>query len=296
LARAGVSGNLIGMLSSEQMDALVDAHDRAEKTGNISAIVEGFRIDRFEPVRRWHGESHVVDESILHGVAGGRVFGLDGRDRPMHVRLLHVFDFDGSAIARESAWLDVAGLQQQLAAPASDPSVPSPVDPRRLEALDVLGPTIQYITPLDADGDLPCVMRGTIPPGGVVPLHSHADPETFLSLSGEPEVCRLSADRFEWVPVDPGQALYVPPHARHAWRNRSSEPAVAVLVTTATMGRFFREIGTAADQTDTNGQPPSPAALQRFVEAAQRHGHWLATPEENARVGIDVVMATSTGA
>ena len=34
----------------------------------------------------------------------------------MRVRLLHVFDFDDGLISRESAWLDVAGLQRQLVA------------------------------------------------------------------------------------------------------------------------------------------------------------------------------------
>jgi hypothetical protein len=130
-----------------RMDALVDAHYRAEEAGDVGAIVDGFtrdaehdvagrphgplhggeqiaayyrgllaalRIDRFEPVRRWHGESHVVDESILHATVVGRVFGIDGDGRRAAVRLLHVFDFADGRISRESAWLDVAGLQQQL--------------------------------------------------------------------------------------------------------------------------------------------------------------------------------------
>jgi uncharacterized protein len=130
------------------MDALVDGHYQAEEQGDIEAIVDGFapgaehdvagrpggalhggeqiadfyrgllaelRIDRFERVRRWYGEDHVVDESILHGTAEGRPLGLDGRGRPVHVRLLHVFDFADDLIARESAWLDIAGMQEQLA-------------------------------------------------------------------------------------------------------------------------------------------------------------------------------------
>lgn len=134
-------------MTPEQMDALVDGHYRAEEAGDIDAIIDGFvsgaehdvagrpggqrtgadeiaayyrallaelRIDRFEPVRRWHGERHTVDESILCGVAVGRVFGLEGRGREVRIRLLHVFDFADGLISRESAWLDVAGLQQQL--------------------------------------------------------------------------------------------------------------------------------------------------------------------------------------
>jgi ketosteroid isomerase-like protein len=129
------------------MDALVDGHYRAEETGDLEAIVDGFtsdaehdvvgrpgdplhgggqiegfyrallaelRIDRFEPVRRWYGDDHVVDESILHATANGWPFGLEGRGRPVRSRFLHIFDFSDGLISRESAWIDLAAIQQQL--------------------------------------------------------------------------------------------------------------------------------------------------------------------------------------
>ena len=43
------------------------------------------------------------------------MFGIEGRARKVRGRLLHLFDVAGGLIARESAWLDVAGLQRQLA-------------------------------------------------------------------------------------------------------------------------------------------------------------------------------------
>ena len=130
------------------MDALADGHFRGEEAGDVDAVVAGFipraehdvagrpggplhgqdaigafyrgllaelRIDRFEPVRRWYGESHLVDESILHARAIGRPFGMEGAGRDVSVRMLHVFDFAEDRIARESAWIDVASLSQQLA-------------------------------------------------------------------------------------------------------------------------------------------------------------------------------------
>jgi uncharacterized protein len=130
------------------MDALVDGHYKAEVARDIEAIVEGFvgdaehdvvgrpgqalrgrdaiaayyrgllaelRIDRFEPVRRWYGDDHVVDECVLHGRALGRVFGVDGHGRAVRARLLHVFEFADGLVRRESAWLDVGGLQRRLA-------------------------------------------------------------------------------------------------------------------------------------------------------------------------------------
>ena len=134
-------------MSRAQMDALVDGHYRAEEAGDLEAIVEGFtpdaehdvagrpgdvlhggeqiaefyrallaelRIDRFAPVRRWYGDDHVVDEAILHATANGHPFGLEGRGRPVRTRFLHIFDFADGLISRESAWIDLAAIQQQL--------------------------------------------------------------------------------------------------------------------------------------------------------------------------------------
>jgi len=75
------------------------------------------------------------------------------------------------------------------------------VDPREVDVLDVLGPTVEFLTPPGADDHAPCLMRGTIAPGIVVPLHSHADPETFLMVSGEIEGLAQSGDAFEWVGI-----------------------------------------------------------------------------------------------
>jgi predicted ester cyclase len=52
---------------------------------------------------------------VLHATAVGRPFGMDGRGQPVQVRFLHIFDFEDGLIGRESAWLDLAAVQQQLA-------------------------------------------------------------------------------------------------------------------------------------------------------------------------------------
>ena len=56
----------------------------------------------------------MVDESVLHATATGHPFGLDGRGRPVRTRFLHIFDFEGGLISRESAWIDLAAIQEQL--------------------------------------------------------------------------------------------------------------------------------------------------------------------------------------
>ena len=142
------TGTATAILTREEMDALVDGHYRAEENGDLAAIVAGFgpgaehdvvgrpggplhggeqigefyrallgepRIDRFEPVRRRYGTDHVVDESVLHATATGHPFGLDGRGRPVRARFLHIFDVEGGLISQESAWIDLAAVQEQLA-------------------------------------------------------------------------------------------------------------------------------------------------------------------------------------
>ena len=152
------------------------------------------------------------------------------------------------------------------------------VDPSRAEAVGVLGPTVRFLTPPDGRTDLPCVMRGTIPPGGVVPLHSHADPETFLPLSGAIEGLSCTDDGFAWIPVGPGDVFHVPGDAKHAWRNRGAEPAVMTVVSTSRIATFFREVAAV------DGTPDELA--RRFLEISAQYGYWNATPEENAAVGL----------
>jgi len=84
------------------------------------------------------------------------------------------------------------------------------VPPYGVAVLNVLGPTIELLTTPEADDALPCVMRGTILPGGVVPLHSHPEPETFLILSDGVEGLTESEAGLGWVRIGSGDAFHVP--------------------------------------------------------------------------------------
>ena len=80
------------------------------------------------------------------------------------------------------------------------------IDPAQLETINVLGPTIQFLTQPE-ELNAPCIMRGTIPAGVSIPLHSHADPETFLMISGSVEGLICRNDAFEWVRIGPWRDL-----------------------------------------------------------------------------------------
>ena len=66
-------------------------------------------------IRRLYGENFLIDESLWRGKAPGKPFGLDGRNRPLEFRLLHVIEFsDGGEIQRENVWVDLAAIMRQL--------------------------------------------------------------------------------------------------------------------------------------------------------------------------------------
>lgn len=135
-------------LSREQMDRKIDEHFGYEATDNVDGVLatlapdavhdivgyptgptrgrenaRGFYTQLFadlaesgvKVIKRLYGDGFMVDESLWEGRATGKPFGLEGRNRPLKFRLLHVIEFttDGQ-IQREQVWLDMAAIVQQL--------------------------------------------------------------------------------------------------------------------------------------------------------------------------------------
>ena len=82
------------------------------------------------------------------------------------------------------------------------------------EILDVLGPRLQFLTALSDDDHDYCLNKGSVPPGVVVPLHSHPERETFYVLEGQVE--GLWKDR--WITLGGGDPFDVPGGLKHGWR------------------------------------------------------------------------------
>ncbi|MCV7401699.1 cupin domain-containing protein [Mycobacterium fragae] len=152
--------------------------------------------------------------------------------------------------------------------------------------LEVFGPIIEFVTP--EDDEQICVMRAVVPPGVTVPLHSHDDFEDFLILAGGHQVLVDCESGLEWRDAHPGDYIRVPGNVPHAHRNIANEPAVDLVITTAAMGRFFREVG-----RPIGSPPPTAREVARFAQTASRFGYRLATPEENAAVGITLPAFTA---
>jgi quercetin dioxygenase-like cupin family protein len=153
------------------------------------------------------------------------------------------------------------------------------------ERVDLFGPSVEFLTPTsDAKGAF-CVLRGVIPPGVSVPLHSHADIEDFYVISGEALALRQGARGYESTAHKTGDYVRVPCGVRHGWRNVSSEPFVSLIITTPTLGQFFLEAGRPIEQAS---QPPTSEDFARLANTSAKYGYWNAGSEENAAVGIAV--------
>ena len=125
------------------------------------------------------------------------------------------------------------------------------------EFVDVFGPTVEFLTPPEEGAY--CVLKGTIPPGMSVPLHSHPEPESFFVVSGKGKVLTERDGRLKWVDVKPGDFIHIPGGAKHAHRNTSSEPLVELATTNTTLGQFFLEVG----RPSRPGHPlPPPSAIR----------------------------------
>ena len=163
---------------------------------------------------------------------------------------------------------------------------PIPINRRSTAATDVgevfspqqrLRPINEYLTDVSGSDQDYCVMRCTLPAGAVVPMHSHADRETFYMLSGKLDA--LNGDR--WEQLAPGDVFDVRDGMKHAWRNASQAPASLICVTTTKVARFLQEISISA------GASPA-EQVQHFLKLVRANGYWLASPEENAAIGLDV--------
>ena len=83
--------------------------------GFYEALFADLSDGRIAVQKRLYGETFLVDESVWSGRAPGRPFGIEGRNRPLSFRLLHVMEFAPNGdIQRENVWVDLASIIQQL--------------------------------------------------------------------------------------------------------------------------------------------------------------------------------------
>jgi quercetin dioxygenase-like cupin family protein len=153
------------------------------------------------------------------------------------------------------------------------------------QAFNVIGVKIQFLATPGQVRDQISVMRGAVRPGGVIPLHSHPDPEIIYILEGSIEVFQSEGPDAGWSTVSAGQTVSIPGKTKHALRNVTSLPVITVLITKAGIYQFFRELALPFDPNQLPAHP-TPEEMQKLFTAAAKYEYWMASPEENAAIGI----------
>lgn len=117
------SDNVEGVLATLAPDVEHDivgsptgpTHGREAARGFYETMFADLADGRATCLRRYYGDNFIVDESLWQGRATGRPFGLEGRNRPLEFRLLHVVEFtEAGQIKRENVWFDFPAILNQL--------------------------------------------------------------------------------------------------------------------------------------------------------------------------------------
>jgi quercetin dioxygenase-like cupin family protein len=151
--------------------------------------------------------------------------------------------------------------------------------------ISIMGPVVQFLASPEQASDQFVVLDSILAPGIIVPLHSHPEVECLYVLEGGLQVLAFQDGKPHWLDLTVGESAVIPANARHAIRNVSGENAQLLLITAATMGKFFEEIS-APLAPGKQPAPPAPETIQAFFATSMRYGYWLASPAENAAVGI----------
>lgn len=146
----------------------------------------------------------------------------------------------------------------------------------------VLGNLLQFLNEPGSGRDDLSFMTATMPPGIVVPLHSHADPELFFLLEGSLDVYQETTD---WNVATVGQLITIPGNVKHALRNTTDGSVRAILISKAGIHNFFRELAQPFDPNFV-AHKPTPEELRVLFETAAQHGYWIGSSVENAAIGI----------
>lgn len=163
-----------------------------------------------------------------------------------------------------------------------------PTDAVEKQVFNAAGVLLQFLASPEEVGDAICLIRGTMPPGVVVPLHRHEEPELLYVLEGTLEVYRSNEESAGWTAAPVGDVVVIPGNVKHALRNGSSLPVTLTLVTKSELYAFFRELAKPVDP-NLRLTPPTVEETQELFAVAAKYGYWLASAEENAAIGLSII-------
>ena len=149
----------------------------------------------------------------------------------------------------------------------------------------VLGVGIDFLASPENVGTDMAVVVGTMHPGMVIPLHSHPDPELIYLLDGELKVYLEEAQVSAWKTARANELVVIPGNAKHALRAAGNDACRMLVLTRGELYDFFQELA-EPEEANAPNLPPTPEQMQKTFEAAGRYRYWMASPAENAAIGL----------
>jgi quercetin dioxygenase-like cupin family protein len=140
------------------------------------------------------------------------------------------------------------------------------------ETYDVVGEVLTFkVTNAQIDGAF-TVVELLAPPGGGPPLHTHPSSESFTILEGEFEFTGLDGGQPYTFRAVPGDAVFIPGGAPHAYKAVGETPGKTLLVFApgTEMERFFAEAGWRV--TPGIPTPSGPPDIPALLAVGQKHG------------------------
>lgn len=148
------------------------------------------------------------------------------------------------------------------------------------------GKTIQVLTDLitfkvtteETNGSYSLCETVTAPGGGTPPHVQHKDTEAFYVLDGT--YTFLLGD--ESIVAGPGEHVFVPIGAVHAFQNTGSEPA-RMLILNAPGGihqGFFMDVGVSVEDPANPPAPDMERQIAKVMEAAPKYGIEVLPPKD----------------
>ena len=150
----------------------------------------------------------------------------------------------------------------------------------------LLGPVVQFLAKPEETSEQFTVLRSTLPPSVVIPLHSHREAEWSYVLEGAVEVWSDRRESPHWLEVTAPESVLIPSQARHAIRNTSRASAVVILVTAASLAHFFVQISVPITPGEQPSLPLTGEIVERFLVKQAEYGYWSGSREENAVIGV----------
>ena len=144
---------------------------------------------------------------------------------------------------------------------------------------------LRFLTTPEQINDTISIMRTVVSPGAVIPLHSHADQEIFYVLDGSLEVFQEIDGHGRWATFTPGEIASIAGGTKHATCKSSHRPVICLVVTKKELYSFLRELSCPLGKEQRTG-PPTTEEMEKLFAAASKYGYQLATPQENAAIGL----------